>query len=165
VEELEEGLRRFAELVSRELGKEVADLPGAGAAGGLGAGLVTFCNAELEPGADVILEAIGLRDIAVGAGLLVTGEGQLDSQTAFGKGPSAVARLGRALGIPVVAVVGSMVRAREEVEALGLEVAWSCATGPETLQEAMEPENTRRRLRLAGYSLMRTLQLGGKLRE
>lgn len=161
--ELDEGLQRFAELVQRELGKEVGNLPGAGAAGGLAAGLVAFCDAELGPGAEVVLDTIGLREIALGAALLITGEGRLDSQTPYGKGPAAVAHLGRELGIPVVAIAGAVTCTVEELETLGLAVAWSCSRGPESLEEAMEPTRARQNLELAGYNLTRTLRLGGRV--
>lgn len=164
VQELDEGLRRFADVVRRALGKDVADLPGAGAAGGLGAGLVAFCDATLEPGADVILDVIGLRQLAQGADLLITGEGRLDSQTAYGKGPAAVARLGQELGIPVVAVAGEIICTEAGLAELGLEAGWSTSRGPMALAQAMEPETARRQLAHVGYNLMRTLQLGHNLR-
>jgi len=157
VEELDQGLRRFAEVVHRVLHLEVADLPGAGAAGGLGAGLVAFCNATLEPGAEVVLDVIGLRKIAAGADLLITGEGRLDGQTGFGKGPSAVARRGREFGIPVFAIAGSVECTPEQLEAIGLEAAFACCARPMTLAEAMEPEQARRSLTFTAYNLMRAL--------
>ena len=164
VAELDQGLQRFAEVVRRALGKDVSNLPGAGAAGGLGAGLVAFCNATLEPGADVILEAIGLRRLAEGADLLITGEGRLDSQTAYGKGPSAVARLGQELGIPVMAIAGEITCDEVELAGLGLVAGWSTTTGPLTLAEAMEPGTARSNLVCAGHNLMRTLRLGNSLK-
>jgi len=163
LEELDEGLRRFAEVVKQELGKDVSNLPGAGAAGGLGAGLVAFCDAELGPGAEVVLDTIGLRQIAQGASLLITGEGRLDSQTAYGKGPAAVAKLGQELGIPVVAVVGAVSCTAHDLETLGLVAAWSCTEGPQSLEEAMAPPRARQNLELAAYNLMKTLNLGGKI--
>jgi glycerate kinase len=163
VEELDRGLRRFADLVQHDLDKDVASLPGAGAAGGLAAGLVAFCDATLEPGAEVVLDVIGLRRLAEGAALMITGEGQLDSQTAFGKGPAAVAHLGRELGLPVVAIAGAVTASTQELEAIGLQAAWSCSQGPQCLEAAMEPDRARQCLELAGYNLMRALKLGRTL--
>lgn len=164
VEELDAGLRHFAELIRTSLGKEVADIPGAGAAGGLGAGLMAFCEATLEPGADIVLEVVGLRELAQDADLLITGEGRLDDQTAFGKGPWAVAQLGRELNIPVVAIAGAVICSPGELTDWGLLAAWSCCPGPESLEEAMQPEVARRQLHRAGYNLARLLQLGQQLR-
>jgi glycerate 2-kinase len=109
VAELDAALKHFAEVIRRDLGVDVESLPGAGAAGGLGAGLVAFTGAQLRPGAEMVMEALHLDQRLNGADLVVTGEGRLDSQTArFGKGPAAVARHARDAGIPVVAIGGSL---------------------------------------------------------
>jgi glycerate kinase len=109
VAELDAALKRFAEVIRRDLGVDVEQLPGAGAAGGLGAGLVAFTGARLRPGAEMVMEALRLDERLVGAQLVITGEGRLDSQTArFGKGPAAVARHARRAAIPVVAIGGSV---------------------------------------------------------
>ncbi|HEY3398646.1 MAG TPA: glycerate kinase [Armatimonadota bacterium] len=160
VEKLDRGLRHLAEVVEHQLGKSVANLPGAGAAGGLAAGLVVFCDATLEPGAQLILETIGLREKATGADLLVTGEGRLDAQTSFGKGPWAVAQLGREIGVPVLAIAGAVDGDPAEFATWGLSAAWSISPGPQTLAKALEPEAARDQLRQAGYNLGQTLKLG-----
>jgi glycerate kinase len=109
VAELDAALHHFAEVIRRDLGEDVEPLPGAGAAGGLGAGLVAFTGARLAPGAEMVMEALNLDERLTGAQLVVTGEGRLDSQTArFGKGPAAVARRAKDAGIPVVAIGGSV---------------------------------------------------------
>jgi glycerate kinase len=109
VAELDAALHHFAEIIRRDLGVDVEQLPGAGAAGGLGAGLVAFTGARLRPGAEMVMEALQLDQRLTGANLVITGEGRLDSQTArFGKGPAAVARHARTAGIPVVAIGGSL---------------------------------------------------------
>ena len=109
VAELDIALKHFAEIIRRDLGVDVDQLPGAGAAGGLGAGLVAFTGARLRPGAEMVMEALRLDERLAGAGLVITGEGRIDSQTArFGKGPAAVARHARQAGIPVVAIGGSI---------------------------------------------------------
>ncbi|MCH7838402.1 MAG: glycerate kinase, partial [Chloroflexi bacterium] len=97
-----------AEVIQRELGIDVAGVPGAGAAGGLVAGLIAFCGAKVRPGFDVVAEAVGLRERVARADLVVTGEGRLDRQTAFGKTTAGVARMAREAGKPVVALVGSV---------------------------------------------------------
>ena len=109
VRELDAALKHFAEIIRRDLEIDVEHLPGAGAAGGLGAGLVAFTGASLRPGAEMVMEAVRLDERLHGARLVITGEGRLDSQTArFGKGPAAVARHARQAGIPVVAIGGSI---------------------------------------------------------
>jgi len=109
VAELDAALKHFAEVIRHDLGVDVEQLPGAGAAGGLGAGLVAFTGAKLRPGAEMVMEALHLDERLKGADLVITGEGRLDSQTArFGKGPAAVARHARNAGIPVVAIGGSV---------------------------------------------------------
>jgi glycerate kinase len=109
VAELDAALAHFAEIIRRDLGVDVEHLPGAGAAGGLGAGLVAFTKARLRPGAEMVMEAVHLDERLKGAQLVITGEGRLDSQTArFGKGPAAVARHARNAGIPVVAIGGGL---------------------------------------------------------
>lgn len=109
VKDLDGALQHFAETIRRDLEIDVEHLPGAGAAGGLGAGLVAFTGAALRPGAEMVMEAVRLDERLKGAHLVITGEGRLDSQTArFGKGPAAVARHARNAGIPVVAIGGSI---------------------------------------------------------
>jgi glycerate kinase len=109
VAELDAALHHFAEIIRRDLGVDVEPLPGAGAAGGLGGGLVAFVGAQLRPGAEMVMEALRLDERLRGAHLVITGEGRIDSQTArFGKGPAAVARHAKNAGVPVIAIGGSV---------------------------------------------------------
>ncbi|MEA2647536.1 MAG: glycerate 2-kinase [Chloroflexota bacterium] len=103
---LDEGLGRLADAVRRDLGQEIAAIPGAGAAGGLGAGLVAFLGARLEPGAASMLEAVDLRTRLRGSDMLVTGEGRLDGQSLRGKAPVVAGRLARGLGVRAVCLAG-----------------------------------------------------------
>lgn len=105
--ELDAALAHFADVVKRDLGIDKANEPGAGAAGGLAYGLLVFCSATMRPGFEVVAEAAGFAAHLVGADLVVTGEGRLDRQTAFGKTTAGLARAARAAGKPVVAIVGS----------------------------------------------------------
>lgn len=116
--ELDAALRHYAEVIERDLGVSVAEVPGAGAAGGLGAGLIAFLHASIRPGIDVIAEAVRLPERIRGAGLVLTGEGRLDAQTAFGKTVAGVARIAAAEGVPVIAVPGSLGEGWESVRAL-----------------------------------------------
>ena len=105
---LDAALAHYAEIVRRDLGVDIANVPGAGAAGGLAAGLIAFCGATVLSGFDVVAEAAGLPERLAGATAVVTGEGRLDRQTAFGKTTAGVADLARKAGKRVVAVVGSV---------------------------------------------------------
>jgi len=136
VAELDAALHHFADTIRRDLGVDVEPLPGAGAAGGLGAGLVAFSGARLRPGAEMVMEALRLDERLTSAQLVITGEGRIDSQTArFGKGPAAVARHAKQAGIPVVAIGGS-VADETELRLLfdGLEAT---VVEPGTLEEAI----------------------------
>jgi len=106
--QLDEALAHYAEIIERDLGVDVRSIPGAGAAGGLGAGLVAFCGAKIESGFDVVAETVGLHSKIAAADVVVTGEGRLDRQSAFGKTTAGVARMAGAANKPVLAIVGSV---------------------------------------------------------
>ena len=147
---LDAGLRHYADRLRADLGMDVADTPGSGAAGGLGAGLMAFCGAQLQRGVEIVIEAVGLRDKMRGADLVITGEGRIDFQTAFGKTPSGVAAVARECGVPVVAVGGSI-----EIGVPGFDAVLCIATGPLTLEEAMQPDRARAMLAFAGEQIVR----------
>ncbi|MEY2511731.1 MAG: glycerate 2-kinase [Verrucomicrobiota bacterium] len=107
LEILESGLTRLADVVASDLGCDFRGSPGAGAAGGLGFGLMTFCGAPVKSGFEVVAEFVGLRSAIEDADVVITGEGRLDEQTLEGKAPAGVAQLARQLGKPVFAIVGS----------------------------------------------------------
>lgn len=103
---LEEALTRLADVVAKEFGFDYRDQPGAGAAGGLGFGLMSFCTATIRPGFDVVAESVGLESKMKDVDVVITGEGSLDRQTLEGKTPAGVARLARKLGKRVFAIAG-----------------------------------------------------------
>lgn len=105
---LEEALAHFARVVEGAFGARCAEVPGAGAAGGIGFGLLAFCGASLEPGFDLVAKAMQLERRMAGVDLVLTGEGRLDCQTLEGKGPAGVGAMARALGKPVIAFAGSI---------------------------------------------------------
>ncbi|MGH7765036.1 MAG: glycerate kinase [Candidatus Dormibacteraceae bacterium] len=117
---LDAALARFAEVVERDLGRRVAEMPGAGAAGGTGAGLVAFLGAELVSGAPLVVDASGFNEKLEGAALVITGEGRADWQTASGKAPGEVARRARAAGVPVLLLAGSKGPGWEALNKLGV---------------------------------------------
>jgi glycerate kinase len=107
VRQLDRNLAHLAERIEGDLNRSVRDLPGAGAAGGLGAGLVAFLDAELRRGVDRIVELIRLPERVHDADLVITGEGRFDVQSSMGKTVSGVARCARDTGVPVIAIVGT----------------------------------------------------------
>ncbi len=114
METLEQALRRVADIARRDLHAPDPSTPGAGAAGGLGYGLMAFLGADLRSGFEVIAEITGLQKAIESADLVITGEGRLDAQTASGKAPAGVARLARACGKPVIALAGSVPLTKED---------------------------------------------------
>lgn len=116
VTQLDLALAHFAEVVHRDLGHDVAEIPGAGAAGGLGAGLLAFTGAELKPGIDIVIDRTGLAQQVADADLVVTGEGRMDAQTRFGKTPFGVARVAVDAGKPVIGIAGSLGEGIDELE-------------------------------------------------
>lgn len=137
VEELERGMENLAAVIERDLGRRVADLPGAGAAGGMGAGLHAFLGAKLRKGIDVVLELVGLEKKLAGADLVLTAEGKLDLQTASGKAPAGVAALAKKHGIPCLAFAGGIGDGLAELHAAGIGAAFSLCNRPLTLDEAV----------------------------
>lgn len=137
VAQLDAALNQFGQIAMRDLGRDVGEIPGAGAAGGLGAGLMAFANARLRLGADIVLEAVGLEEKLEGADLVIVGEGQFDRSTAFNKSPVAVAQRARSRGIPVIGIAGSLGAGYHEVHEHGINAVFSLVSGPMTLQDAM----------------------------
>ncbi|MES0341402.1 MAG: glycerate kinase [Candidatus Humimicrobiaceae bacterium] len=116
VKALDEGLKNYAKIVARDLKKDIADLPGAGAAGGLGAGLAAFAGGILKPGTDIVIETTGLEDKIKDADLIITGEGAMDEQTFYGKSAYGVAKLASKYNIPVITINGSVLSDRNNID-------------------------------------------------
>ena len=125
VEDLDAGLKRLAYVIKHDLGMDVSRLPGGGAAGGLGAGLVAFLGGRLCPGAELVIGVCGLQEKLEGCSLVITGEGRLDGQTVFGKAPAGVANVARAAGVPVIALCGSLGRDAGRVHEAGVDAYFS----------------------------------------
>jgi glycerate kinase len=120
VEVLDRALGHLADVFVRDLGKRVADVPGAGAAGGTGAGLIAFLNAKLLGGAALVVDASGFDSALPGTDLVITGEGRVDGQTAYGKAPGEVAKRAHAAGIPTLLLAGSKGPGSESLSSLGV---------------------------------------------
>ncbi|MBI4340023.1 MAG: glycerate kinase [Chloroflexi bacterium] len=137
VDELDAALRRFGEIIQRDLGVDVLSLPRMGAAGGAGAGLYALLGAVVDSGADIVCDALGLEAHLSGAAFAVVGEGRMDGQTVYNKAPIVVARRARALGVPVVAVAGSLGPGWQAVLEHGIALAEGAAPEGMPLAEAM----------------------------
>lgn len=157
VVELDAALAHYATIIERDLGRSVKNIPGAGAAGGLGAGLIAFLNATLRPGAEIVLDAVKLEERIRDADLIITAEGQIDEQTAYGKTIGAVARLAKCYNVPVLALAGSLGKGYQNVYGLGVDAVASLTPGPVTLQYAME--NAAMLLSDATERLIRTFRI------
>jgi len=137
VAELDAALARYAEVARAATGRDAATLPGAGAAGGLGAGLLFFTPARLRPGVEIVLETTRFDDLVKGADLVVTGEGRTDFQTAMGKAPVGVAAAAKRHGVPVVCLAGGLGEGADDVLAKGVDAVASTVPGPMGLEEAV----------------------------
>jgi glycerate kinase len=137
VAELDAALERYARVAREATGRDVAGLPGAGAAGGLGAGLLFFTPARLRPGVEIVLETTGFDALVRGADLVLTGEGRTDFQTAMGKAPVGVAAAAKRHGVPVVCLSGGLGPGADEVLARGIDALAVAVPGPMALEEAV----------------------------
>ena len=137
VELLEDNLSHAIDIIEKRMGKAVRDIPGAGAAGGLGAGLMVFLDAELEEGVGIVLRYSQFDRAIRGADLLITGEGRIDSQSAFGKTIAGVTAAARKHNVPVVALAGTLGDGFEKVIELGVGAVFSICPGPMELEQAI----------------------------
>ena len=138
VQALDANLAHFDTILQRDIGVTVGDIPGAGAAGGLGTGLMAFLNAELKSGVALVIEATQLEKRISDADLVITGEGQINFQTVFGKTPIGVAKAAKAQGIPVVAIAGSISDDADGVYDAGIDAMVDIVPEPMTLEVAIE---------------------------
>ena len=157
VKELDEGLRSIAQVIKDDLSKDVNSIPGAGAAGGLGAGLTAFLGADLKPGIDIVIETSKIEDKIREVDIVITGEGMIDSQTIFGKTPIGVARVAKKYDLPVIGVAGSLGDGANKVYEEGIDTLFSIVDKPMDLEVAME--QAQRLLERLGENLGRFLNL------
>lgn len=138
VAHLDAGLVSLARVIQRDLGIDIADMPGSGAAGGLGGGLHAFLGAELKPGIDLVVDVMELKAHLDGADLVLTAEGQIDVQTRFNKAPAGVARMAKAAGVPCIAICGGVGEGIDALYNIGIDAVFSICGGPQSLSEAMQ---------------------------
>jgi glycerate kinase len=164
VAELDAALAAWGDAIERATGRLVADIPGAGAAGGATAGLLGFTNALVRPGVEVVAEMIGLADALEAADLVITGEGQADEQTLSGKAAMGVAGLARSRNAPAVLLCGGLGPGAAALDAAGaFAVVQPIGDRPMSLQEAMA--DTERLLANASERVARTMEIGLGLGE
>ncbi len=138
VQTLDAALAHFAECARRATGRDVAQRPGAGAAGGLGAGLMFFTPATLRPGVEIVLEAVGFSEVVKDADFVITGEGRTDFQTAFGKAPVGVAKVAKLHSVPVFCLSGGLGEGADDVLAQGIDALMSICDKPMALTDCMQ---------------------------
>jgi glycerate kinase len=142
VAQLDAALGRFAEYAQQVTGRDVAGLPGAGAAGGLGAGLMFFTRAQLKPGIEIVLDTVNFSTVVKDADYVITGEGRTDFQTAFGKAPVGVAKVAKMSGVPVFCLSGGLGKGADDVLAQGIDAVMSICERPMSLEECMAAGST-----------------------
>ena len=155
VEFLDRGLESFAKVLYATFGVDAQKIPGAGAAGGMGAGAVVFLNAELTSGVDLVMEMANFDEVLYDADWVITGEGQLDGQTLSGKTINGVVKAAKARGIPVAALCGSVNVSIEAVQQMGLDYAVSILNQIGSLDEAKR--KSYKNLELASYNFANLL--------
>ncbi len=138
VEELEAALENYQKIARQTTGKDVAAIPGAGAAGGLGAELMFFTEAKLQSGVEILLEASGLNKKMETADLVVTGEGFTDFQTVFGKAPVGIAKLAKKFNVPVVCLSGSLGPGYQDVLTCDIDAVMDIIPRPMAITECMK---------------------------
>ncbi|HEX3029066.1 MAG TPA: glycerate kinase [Clostridia bacterium] len=158
VQKLDNDLRHYAEIIKSQLGKDILNFEGSGAAGGLGAGLLVFCNAILKSGIKTVLEAVHIDRYLKDTQLIITGEGKIDGQSIYGKVPVGIAEAAKPYNIPVIALVGAIGEKASSVYEYGVDSIMSLVDRPMTLEEAMD--NGKELLEHAAERMMRIIKAG-----
>ncbi|HEX2952673.1 MAG TPA: glycerate kinase [Bacillota bacterium] len=135
---LDQALGQLAKRIQTDLGLNLLDLPGGGAAGGTGAGLVAFLGAQLKSGVELVADLVGLANKIRDADLVITGEGRIDRQTRYGKVPFGVTRIAKELHIPVFAIAGQIGHGAHELHTCGMDGILSISDGTMTMEDAMK---------------------------
>lgn len=155
---LERGMCHFAQIIRTHTQVDVENLPGAGAAGGLGGALVAFLGAKLKPGIELVLDAIDFKNRIKGADLLITGEGRMDAQTCMGKAPAGILKVALGQQIPVVGIAGSVADTEKLCEA-GFQAVFPISDVSISLQQAMEKTTAQKNISRTVEQLLRLISL------
>jgi glycerate kinase len=138
VKELDRNLLKYARIIKRDLKIDVRNIPGSGAAGGLGAGLIAFCRAKIRKGFELIAEITKLEEKIKKSSLVITGEGKIDSQTLSGKAPYGITQYAKKYSVPVIVIAGSVEGDIKEFHRAGIDAVFSIVPKPLNLEEAIE---------------------------
>jgi glycerate kinase len=152
---------RLARIIARDLGVAVDQVPGAGAAGGMGAAMLAFFGATLKPGIEIVTAAVDLDTQVRDADLVITGEGRIDSQTINGKTPIGVARVAKKHAKPVIGIAGCLGADADVVHTHGIDAVFSVIYKPCTLDEALSEAAAN--VEMAARNIAAALKLGGAL--
>lgn len=163
--QLDSDMRHFAEKTAKFTGKECIEDQGAGAAGGLGFAFLSYLNANLQSGIDLVLETVKLKESMKNADYVVTGEGKLDLQTAMGKGPVGVAKMGKEQGAVTIALAGSIGDMAEKCNDEGIDAYFPILTSVMTLDQAMESQTARKNMVRTTEQIFRLLCAKNKLEK
>ncbi|MBW7981193.1 glycerate kinase [Enterobacillus tribolii] len=158
VRQLDDALKHYAGVIRRDLDIDVEQVPGAGAAGGMGAALLAFLKADLRRGIDIVTGALGLDELVRDASLVITGEGRIDSQSIHGKVPVGVAQIAKRYGKPVIGIAGSLTRDVGVVHEYGIDAVFSVMYTVCTLEEALAQAADN--VRMAARDIAATLKMG-----
>lgn len=154
---LDQAMRHYADITSQTLHCDYSDTEGTGAAGGMGFAFLSFLQAELTPGIDMILNAVGLEKELSDADYVVTGEGRLDFQTSMGKAPVGVAKRAKKYGVKVIAFAGSVTAQAKACNEAGIDAFFPIVRGITTLEEAMKTENAKENMTMTVEQVFRLL--------
>ena len=154
---LDKSLRHWAKVIKDQMRKDILNVPGSGAAGGLGAGLMAFADAELESGADIVLDYLNYEKKLEGVDLVIVGEGQTDKSTKFNKSPVAVSLRAKKYNIPVIVISGSLGKGYNELENMGIDSFFSIVNGPMDLQYAIN--NAFQLIEISTQEIYKTISL------
>ncbi len=138
VKKLDSGLANLASIIKKDLGIDVTKISGGGAAGGIGAGMYAYFNAPLKPGIEIVLDLVKLQEKLQNTDLVLTAEGQMDNQTAFGKAPAGVAKCAKEKNIPCIAIAGAVKEDIDELHKIGINAVFSLCPAPVTLEDAIK---------------------------
>ena len=158
VKELDQNLKHFSKIIQKDLGLNIENVPGAGAAGGVGGAMLAFLDAKLRKGGDLIVERLNLEAAIQTADLVITGEGAINKQTIFGKTPIVVAKIAKKYKVPVLAFVGSISEGYEEVYEKGVDAVFSVLSEVTSLEQALE--NSYKNIKQTAQNVAIILNLG-----
>jgi glycerate kinase len=158
---LDDNLKHLAKIIKQSLKKDISKLKGAGAAGGLGAGLVAFAKAKMKSGVDIVIDATNLERHMKNTNLVITGEGRVDSQTAYGKTPSGVAKSARKHGIPTLVIGGGITDDAKDIFSNGIDALESACARDMSLEDAIK--HSREHLANAAERAIRLVLVGKKI--